>query len=246
MDRNTSVADAQTMINELTTRKMVCFIDYHDSVYSGTIAWYQAMCAAFKGNPLAWMETPNEPGGNVAQDQINIINALRQAGWVNPIGIELTGGYIFDNVAPVMKACPQNNQLFLCPHNYGDWWVGNMQVTAQNTGLYSVVDEFGDATDGVTIDGNGTACVTSIIGTQQAHQCGAAFWSATNGYHDGDNLFLDGRGNSLTSLAATYLKPWLSATAQLAAKKPGLVAPKAVVGAPDGYAEARRKARSHD
>jgi hypothetical protein len=73
-----------------------------------------------------------------------------------------------------------------------------------------VVDEFGDATDGVNIDPNGTATVTSIIATQQAGQNGAAFWAATNGYHDGDNLFLDGNGNTLTALAQQYIVPWLA------------------------------------
>jgi hypothetical protein len=198
--QGTSVAEVQSMVAALTARKMICFIDYHDQMQSGTIAWYRTMCAAFKANPYVFMETPNEPPNNVASDQIAIINALRAAGWTNPIGLELHGGYLFDNIAPVMAACAQGNQLFLCPHNYGDWWNGNMQNGANATGLYAVVDEFGDSTDGSNIDANGTACVQHIIQSQQAHQNGAAFWSATNGFHEGDNLFLDPQGNTLSSM----------------------------------------------
>lgn len=202
-DRGTTVSNIQPMINELTARRVVCFIDYHDTVYSGTIAWYQQMCAAFKDNPFCFMETPNEPVGNVAQDQIDIINALRAAGWTNPIGLEITGGAFFDNVAPVMQSISQSQQIFLCPHNYNDWWNGangNMQADANATGLYSVVDEFGDSTDGSNIDADGTACVQHIIESQMAGENGAAFWSATNNYHEGDNLFLDPQGDTLSSM----------------------------------------------
>ena len=198
--RTTTPANISPMISELTARKMICFIDYHDTVYGGTIAWYQGMVAAFKANPYAWLETPNEPTANVAPDQIAIINAIRAAGWINPIGLELHGGYMFDNIALVMAAVAQGNQIFLCPHNYGDWWNGNMQNGANATGLYSVVDEFGDSTDGSNVDANGTACVQHIIQSQQAHQNGAAFWSATNNWHEGDNLFLDPQGATLSSM----------------------------------------------
>ena len=210
MDRNTTVANVQPMITELTGRKMVCIIDYHDAVYAGTTAWYQTMTAAFKSNALCLMETPNEPGGNVAADQISIINTLRAAGWTNPIGLELTGGYIFDNVKPVMAAISQNNQIFLCPHNYGDWW-DSMRGTCNATGLYSVVDEFGDSMDGSNIDANGAACVQHVCELQMRHECGAALWSATNGYHEGDNLFADPHGNTLTTMGQqiTNLK-WLA------------------------------------
>ncbi len=199
-DRNTTVANIQPMISELTGRNMVCLIDYHDSVFAGTIAWYQMMVTAFKANLLCFMETPNEPGGDVSGDQIKIINALRAAGWTSPIGLELIGGWQFDNVKPAMAALAQNNQIFLCPHNYASWWVGNMQNTANATGLYSIVDEFGDSTDGSNIDPNGADCVRTIAQSQMRHECGAAFWSATNGYHEGDNLFLDRQGITLSSM----------------------------------------------
>lgn len=200
MDRNTTTANVSAIVNELTGRKMVVFIDYHDAVYSGTIAWYQTMVSFFKSNPLCFMETPNEPGGNVASDQINIINAIRTAGWTNPIGLEIVAGWKFDNVGPVMAQCPQNNQIFLCPHNYGNWWVGNMENQANATGLYSVVDEFGNSTDGSNIDSNGAACVQSIIQSQQQHRNGATVWSATNNFHPADNLFLDPAGNTLSEM----------------------------------------------
>jgi len=196
MDRNTTVANVQGMIQELTGRNVVCIIDYHDAVYSGTIAWYQTFCNAFKSNPLCFQQTPNEPGGNVAQDQINIINACRNAGWTNPIGLEITGGWQFNNVDAVKAACPQNNQIYLSPHNYGNWWRGNMQNTANATGYYSVVTEFGNSTDGSNVDPNGAACVQSIIESQQAHENGAVCWSASNNYHPADNMFGDPQGNS--------------------------------------------------
>jgi hypothetical protein len=199
-DQGTGVAEVQSMVAALTARKMISFIDYHDQVQGGTIAWYQVMAAAFKSNPYVFMETPNEPSINVASDQIAIINALRAAGWTNPIGLELHGGFLFDNIPPVRAACAQGNQLFLCPHNYGDWWNGSMQSAANATLLYSVVDEFGDSMDGSNVDANGTACVIHIIQSQQAHQNGAAFWSATNNWHEGDNLFLDPQGTTLSSM----------------------------------------------
>ncbi len=199
-DQGTTVNNIQSMIDELTGRRVVCLIDYHDGVQGGTIGWYQMMTAAFKNNPLCFMESPNEPGGDVAGDQINIVRALRAAGWTNPIGLEVRGGYQFDNVGPAMAALPQGNQLFLCPHNYGSWWVGNMQNTANATGLYSIVDEFGDSMDGSNVDANGADCVRTIAQSQMRHECGAAFWSATNGYHEGDNLFLDRQGNTLSNM----------------------------------------------
>jgi beta-glucanase (GH16 family) len=209
--RDTTVGNISGMINELTARHVICFIDFHDSVDGNTVGWYQTMCAAFKNNPYCFMETPNEPGSNVSGDQITIINALRAGGWTNPIGLELQLGYQFDNIGPTMASISQNNQIFLCPHNYGDWWNNNMQNSANATGLYSVVDEFGDAMDGVTIDGNGPDCVRHIIQSQQNHECGAAVWSATNGYHQGDNLFLDPQGNTIASMGQIMLDMgWLS------------------------------------
>jgi hypothetical protein len=197
---DTTVDNIRSMVAELTGRQIICLIDYHSGVDGSTIGWYQNMCAAFKSNPYAFIETPNEPGGDVSGDQIRIINACRAAGWTNPIGLEIRGGWQLDNVGPTMASISQNNQIFLCPHNYNDWWNGNLQNGCNATGLYSVVDEFGDSTDGGTVDAKGADCVRHIIQSQQAHECGAAFWSATNGYHEGDNLFLDGNGNTLSSM----------------------------------------------
>jgi hypothetical protein len=69
-------------------------------------------------------------------------------------------------------------------------------------GLPIVIDEFGDAEDGVTRDPEGTAVILAVIAANEGSdggtvQAGAIFWAMANGLHpDGaDSAFLTADGS---------------------------------------------------
>lgn len=210
-----SLATIQQIVQEYTARGVAVELELHyGNGYESNVAWYQQMAQAFKGNPLVFLETPNEPQAPMAttiQNQINIITAIRAAGFTNPIGLQPWGGYNPDNYAGVVAATGNVN-IYATPHIYGvDWSMTAAQQARDNAGLFSVVDEFGDAVDGVHRDAGGTATIQGVIANNQAGKIGAIFWAMDNGNHpDGaDSAFLTPDGSQLTSVGK-MLQPWLS------------------------------------
>jgi cellulase (glycosyl hydrolase family 5) len=220
-----SVSSIARVVQEYTGAGVIVEIEDH-SGNQYNLTWYQQMARAFKGNPIVYLETPNEPdmnAGMTAQNQIGIIKATRAAGFTNPIGIQPDGGYDFTNVGKVVAALGTTG-LFVTPHIYysGTDPSGPVQYVqsdiqqAQALGLPCVIDEFGNAMDGFTMDPQGNAVILAVIAANEGRnggtvQAGAVFWAMDNGNHpDGaGSAFLTPDGSRLTSVGQQMIQPWL-------------------------------------
>ncbi|MGA8193020.1 MAG: carbohydrate-binding domain-containing protein [Acetobacteraceae bacterium] len=217
---NDSAASIAQVVQEYTAAGVVVEIEDH-SGNGDNVAWYQQMATMFKDNPLVFLETPNEPGGDAAttaQNQIGIINAIRAAGFTNPIGVQPNGGYDYSNVAAVLNTLGTSG-LFITPHIYYSGtdpngaaaYVQSDIQQAKALGLFPSIDEFGNALDGFTADPQGMTVITSVLAANEAGQAGAVFWAMDNGNHpDGtDTAFLNPAGTQLTPVGVD-IQPWLS------------------------------------
>jgi len=214
-----SMDQISQVVQDYTSHGIVVEAEDH-SGNGGNVDWYQQMAQTFKDNPYVMLETPNEPSGDaqsVANDQINIINAIRSTGYNNPIGVQPVGGYDQSNV-PLVTSAVGNSQLYVTPHIYDSstdpndaaQYVNSEISQAQSNGMYSWIDEFGNAMDGVTMDPQGQATIDAVIAANQSGSSGAAFWGMDNGNHpDGaDSAFLTPDGSQLTSTGQD-LQNWI-------------------------------------
>jgi hypothetical protein len=217
---NDSAADIDTVVREYTGAGVVVEIEDH-SGNPDNVAWYQQMAQAYKGNALVYLEMPNEPTADAqttAQNQIGIIQAVRAAGFTNPIGVQPVGGYDFSNLPMVISALGTAG-LFVTPHIYysgtdpngaADYVQSDLQQ-AKALGLWAVIDEFGNAMDGFTLDPQGNAVILAVIAVNEGGQAGGVFWAMDNGNHqDGtDSAFLNPDGSQLTPVGQSMIQPWL-------------------------------------
>jgi len=208
------------VIQEYTSRGIVVEAENH-SADVGNIGWYSEMAAKYKDNPLVMLETPNEPSGDpasVASNQIEVIRAIRAAGYSNPIGVQPVGGYDESNFAMVTAAVG-NEQLYATPHLYyygsdpsgASDYMGALKQGASAQGLYSWFDEFGnDNGDGVTRAPQGDSVLTSVINANKSNQIAATFWAMDNVNHpDGtDSAYLTPDGSQLTPIGQ-QLQQWI-------------------------------------
>jgi hypothetical protein len=219
---NDSAASIAQVVQEYTAAGIVVEVEDH-SGNGDNVAWYQQMATMFKGNSLVFLETPNEPSANAAttaQNQIGIINAIRAAGFANPIGLQPVGGYDQSNI-PTVTAAVGTAGLFATPHIYygvndpngAEQYVQSEIQGALQKGLFPAIDEFGNALDGYTADPQGMTVITSVLAANEAGQAGAVFWAMDNGNHpDGaDSAFLNSAGTQLTPVGVD-IQPWLSQT----------------------------------
>jgi hypothetical protein len=214
-------ADIDKIVKMYGAKGVVVMIEDHSGNQSRT-DWYAHMATIYKTNPYVFLETPNEPSANAAttaQNQIAIINAIRNAGFPGPIGIQPVGGYDGGNLATVVQACG-THQLFCTPHIYyygtdPNYAAGKVTSWIDNNknqlGLWSCVDEFGnDAGDGYSLAPQGNTVIDAVISAEQANRCGAVFWAMGNGYHDlVDSAFAVPDGSRLTTLGTQRIKPWV-------------------------------------
>jgi hypothetical protein len=207
-----TLANIDPIVQAYTSKGIVVELEDHaDSQNGNNTGWYSMLANAYKNNPYVFLETPNEPSDpNTAQNQINIIKAIRATGFNNPIGIQPIGGFNESNLSAVTSAVGIKN-LYVTPHIYGSPWQQSAIDGAKAAGLYPVIDEFGNAMDGFTIDAQGQAVIDGVIAANESGEAGAIFWAAGNGYHtDGaDSAFLDPAGTQLSS-TGQYIKSWLS------------------------------------
>ena len=217
---NDSAADIDTVVREYTGAGVVVEIEDH-SGNPDNVAWYQHMAQAYKGNALVYLEMPNEPSADAqttAQNQIGIIQAVRAAGFTNPIGVQPVGGYDFSNLPMVISALGTTG-LFVTPHIYYSGtdpngaaaYVQSDLQQAKALGLWAVIDEFGNAMDGFTLDPQGNAVILAVIAVNEGGQAGGVFWAMNNGNHpDGtDSAFLNPDGSQLTPVGRSMIQPWL-------------------------------------
>ena len=215
-----TLADIDPIVQAYTSKGIVVELEDHaDSQGGDNTGWYTMLANAYKSNPLVFLETPNEPNApNTAQNQIDIIKAIRATGFANPIGIQPIGGWDRVNIPQVVAQVGTTN-LYMTPHVYYNgtdpngakaFVQGEIQGGLEN-GLYSVIDEFGNALDGYTMDPLGDSDIQAAIAANMAGQAGAVFWAAGNGYHpDGaDSAFLNQAGTQLTS-TGKEIQGWLS------------------------------------
>jgi hypothetical protein len=207
-----SLSAIDKVVQAYTAKGIVVEIEDHgDSQNGDNTGWYTQLANAYKNNPLVFLETPNEPGDpNTAQHQIDIIKAIRATGFNNPIGVQPLYGYDESNLATVTAAVGTTN-LYATPHIYFSPWQQAEIDGAKANGLFTVIDEFGNAGDGFTIDPQGDAVIQGVIQDNEAGKAGAVFWAAGNGYHPNgaDSAFLNQTGTQLTS-TGKELQPWLS------------------------------------
>ena len=220
-----SMSDITTVVQEYTGAGVVVEIEDHTG-NPNNVPLYTQWAQAFKGNPLVFIEMPNEPVADAqttANNQISIINAVRGAGFDNPIGIQPVGGYDFSNISTVISAVGTTG-MFITPHIYYGGtdpngaadYVKSDIGQCQQLGLPCVIDEFGNAMDGQTKDPQGDATILAVIAANEGSnggtiQAGAIFWAADNGNHpDGaDSTFLTPDGSQLTSTGSQMIQPWL-------------------------------------
>ena len=131
------------------------------------------MAQTFKSNPLVFLETPNEPHAakdQTVQNQIAVINAIR-ASRVHqsdrPAAVARMG-----HVQP-RRRCGGGRHAQTCSRRRTSMVATGRKVpstTAKSLGMFSVIDEFGDAMDGVHIDAGGAATIAGVIAKNEAGQ----------------------------------------------------------------------------
>ena len=108
-NKGDTVASITPIINAATAKGIVVEIEDHvDYLYndpntlsaanlSNVENWYASLAAAFAGNPYVWFGTPNEPLNSadptvIAQQELGVYQAIRNAGNSAPVMLELSGG----------------------------------------------------------------------------------------------------------------------------------------------------------
>jgi len=227
--RGVAVADRQTpesldeLVFTLTGRGIFIVLEDHgDSQGGRNIDWYVAVAKRYKDNPLVGLETPNEPKPEMTgQPQADIINAVRDAGFTNPIGIQPIGGWDQANIPVVLAGVKSRDNLYIDMHVYCDsgpqcatGWAN--AVSGPSNGLFQVVGEFGDALDGYTRNPYGLNVITAIVDVVSHGKAGGTFWHIYQGHPDGaDSACADGSCNGLT-ITGNMLKPILASGGQSA------------------------------
>ncbi len=218
-----SAGDIATVVREYTGIGVMVEIEDH-SGNQNNVAWYQQMASMFKGNPLVLLELPNEPNANnLVNIQVSLIRAIRAAGYTNPIGIQPAGGWDFSNVGPVIATVGATG-MYVTPHLYcgGNGpdcpvqYVNAVVATAKSLGLPIVIDEFGNAIDGMTMDPDGAGMILAVLAANEGKNggvvtAGAIFWAMNNGNHpDGaDSACLTPDCSQLTVVGRDAIQPWL-------------------------------------
>lgn len=210
----------QPIIDAYTQKGIVVEVEDHSD--SADASWYTAIYNANKNNPYVWYETPNEPpASQTGQPQADIINALRAAGDKGPIGLQPVGGYDQSNVAGVLASTGTNN-VYVTPHIYdsstssGDAasYVASEAQQGHSAGVGVIIDEFGNAMDGVTMDPLGNETIQAVEDAVNSGEIqGGVAWAAGNGYHpDGaDSACADPTCSSATSTGmGPMMQSWLN------------------------------------
>lgn len=212
-----AAADIDRVVQQFNSHNCVVIIEDHSGVRRDT-NWYTMIAGKYKTNPMVMIGVPNEPSGDVANDQIAVINAIKAAGFPGLIGLQCGGGWQYDYINTVTNACGKD-QLFLTPHIYyngtdpngGENYMNSDIKGATDRGLWCSFTEFGDAMDGWHRNQYGLKLVDSVIAAEKAGRCGALFWAMDNDNHpDGTcSAFLTRDGSQLTPVGINPLQPWL-------------------------------------
>lgn len=173
------------------------------SVYSGAQLaneqnWYSSVAKAFAGNPYVWFGTKNEPPASdptaLANWQRQTYNTIRGAGNNNPVMIEANCDptNLCNSGFPASAYAPMKNVIW-DQHFYN--WVTNSSDVNTNIAMIEkmaaslrpftsadgvmpvLIGEYGNSTDGQTIDAGGDASVQAVINEGGAGKIGSAAWA---------------------------------------------------------------------
>lgn len=176
---------------------------------SNELAWYSAMAKAYASNPYVWYGTDNEPpgGAGLSDWQLQTYNAIRSGSPSAVIMLEMNcdtsgcgSGYVASDYANMTN-------VVWDPHFYG--WVANystdqgtvasalaseiasaQRITSAGGAVVPVIiGEFGNSTDGATVDPDGTQVVAAVLSSGY----GYAAWNWASGA-PADNLTSSGGG----------------------------------------------------
>jgi hypothetical protein len=210
-------------VTDLTSRGIVVVIENHNNgagnagggqgpIFTGSMlsresAWYASQAAYWKGNPNVWFGTNNEPPSNdpqgLAQWQLATYQAIRGAGNLSPILLEVIGGPGNINVGLPQSVYSQMSNVAWDLHQYG-WtsrWstdqgtvnaalatmVRSAQRITSSGGIAPpvIIGEYGNSTTGMAIDANGNQNVASVHTSSDI--AGTAAWAHAPG-NPGDGL----------------------------------------------------------
>lgn len=191
-------------------------------VFTGTaladeLAWYRAVAVAYEGNPYVWFGTNNEPPENpsaaaLSTWQQQTYQAIRSTENNNPIMVEMNcdangcgAGYV-----PSVYAGMVN---IVWDMHFYNWLAGyasdqptiaavlkangaSAQQIPSGDGVVPVlIGEYGNSTNGTTLDAGGVETVAAVINIGATGRFGSAAWEWRAGVED--NL-VDG-GGSITA-----------------------------------------------
>jgi hypothetical protein len=173
-----------------------------DPAYTGSAlatesAWYASVAKAFANNPYVWFGTFNEPGtqgGPVSAWELATYNAIRSARNNNLILLEIVGwpGAWNNSMNPADFAGMHGTVWDA--HFYG--WVARystdqatvdkalsdliesvQQIPSGDGKMPVMVAEYGNSTDGTSIDANGEQSVSAVINAGGSGKVGSAAWA---------------------------------------------------------------------
>ncbi len=174
---------------------------YTGSALAAENAWYASVASAFKNNPYVWFGTFNEPGtqgGSVSAWEKATYDAIRNTGNNNPLLLEITGWPGAWNNAMTPSAYSGMHNTIWDTHFYG--WVSRystdqatvdqalsdliesvQQIPSGDGKMPVMIAEYGNSTDGTSIDPNGVQNVTSVVNAGASGKVGSAAWAWISG-----------------------------------------------------------------
>jgi hypothetical protein len=222
-----TVAYLTPYINQLTSEGIA--VEIQDTNYPNVLTgsaltsaeqWYASFATAFENNPYVWFDTQNEPtGGDVTDDQneiVGIYNAIRVTGNNNIVMMD-PGGNTIPGMNPVVFATMTN---VAWDEHYYNWESGystslaanqaqlssdiaTMQsITSANGTIPVIVGEYGNSTNGSSVDPGATATLQAVQDSVTSGQSsGAVSWEWYNSGTQADNMVnsVTGGPSSLTS-----------------------------------------------
>jgi hypothetical protein len=204
---------------------------YTGSKLAAESNWYASMASAFKNNPYVWFGTFNEPGtqgGSVSAWEKATYDAIRGTGNNSPILLEITGWPgAWNNAMNPADYAGMTNTMWDA-HYYGwvprystdqatvdqalaDLVAGVQAIKSADGTMPVIIAEYGNSTDGTTIDPNGVQVVTSVA---NAGASGRVVGSAAWAWKPGGNADHLQDGGALTSPYGQQVAMYIGKTVQ--------------------------------
>lgn len=183
------------------------------ALLASELGWYRTTAAAYLENPYVWFGTNNEPSEVPSAAALSVwqqqtYQAIRDAGNNSPILVEMNcdanacgAGYM-----PSVYAAMTN---IVWDMHFYDWLAGYsadqptiaaalkangaaaQQIPSADGVVPVLIGEYGNSTDGATLDAGGIETVAAVINSGATGQFGSAAWGWRPGAAD---LLVDERG----------------------------------------------------